>query len=58
MFHQALVADTTFLARIKQEAQLTAKAEHSHLVLVYDYGETDGRLYLAMKFMPGGSLKD
>ena len=58
VLHPALVADDTFISRFKQEAQIAARLEHPNLVPVYDFGETDGRYYLAMKYMPGGSLKD
>ena len=58
VLHPGLVADETFLARFKQEAQFAAQLEHPNLVPVYDFGEADGRFYLAMKYMSGGSLKD
>lgn len=58
VLHPALVADTSFLLRFKQEARLAAQLEHPNLVPVVDFGEADGRFYLAMKYMPLGSLKD
>lgn len=58
VLHPALVADPEFIERFKREAQLAAQLEHSNIVPVYDLGEDQGRFFLAMKYMPGGSLKD
>jgi len=53
-----LVNDPAFVSRFKQEARITAKLDHPNLVPVYDFGQIDGKYYLAMGYMPGGSLKD
>ena len=58
VLHPALVADSEFIERFQQEAKLAAQFEHAHIVPVYDFGEDQGRFFLAMKYMPGGSLKD
>jgi len=58
VLHPNLVNDQTFLGRFRQEAQITARLEHSNLVPIYDYGESEGRYYIVMSYMPGGSLKD
>ncbi len=57
VMHSALLTDPTFVARFKQEAKIAAKLEHPNLVPVYDFGEAEGRFFLVMKFMPGGSLE-
>jgi serine/threonine protein kinase len=44
--------------RFKQEAMIASRLQHPHIVSCYDYGEYDGRLYIAMEYMPGGSLAD
>ena len=31
---------------------------HSHVVAVYDQGESDGLVYLAMEYVPGRTLRD
>ena len=46
----------TFLARFKQEAQLIASLEHAHILPVYDMGEQDGTVYIAMRFLAHGTL--
>ena len=58
VLHPNLVNDPTFLVRFKQEAQIAAQLDHPNLVPVYDFGQEDGRYYIAMGYMPGGSLKE
>jgi serine/threonine protein kinase len=51
--------DAAFVARFRREAQSAASLNHPHVVQVYDQGRTeDGRLYIAMEHLAGGSLKD
>src|SRR6478736_2883084 len=40
-----------------EEARLAAALEHPAIVPVYAAGEDDGRLYLAMRYVPGGTLQ-
>ncbi len=58
VLHPALVVELNFIERFRQEARTAAMLDHSNLVPVYDFGETEGRYYIAMGYMPGGSLKD
>ncbi len=53
-----LVNDPAFVSRFKQEARIAAKLDHPNLVPVHDFGQIDGKYYLAMGYMAGGSLKD
>ena len=57
VLHPALIVDPQMAARFTREAQLAARLEHPHIVPVYDIGEAEGRVFLAMKYMAGGSLK-
>ncbi|MBP8242723.1 MAG: serine/threonine protein kinase [Thermoflexales bacterium] len=50
--------DETFRARFDREAKTVASIESVVIVPVYDYGEADGRLYLAMRYMSAGSLAE
>lgn len=54
----ALLHDPQFRARFEREAQTIATLEHPAIVPVHDFGEEDGRLYLVMRLMTGGSLAD
>ncbi len=53
-----LAHDTTFVKRFQQEARVIARLEHLHILPVYDHGEEDGYLYLVMRFIEAGTLKD
>ncbi len=45
------------LKRFEREAKSLAKLTHSNIVGVIDYGEHEGKPYLVMKYLRGGSLK-
>jgi len=44
------------LVRFLGEAEVLARCHHPHVVLVYESGWHDGRPYLAMEFVEGGTL--
>ena len=52
----ALVPDPQAFARFIQEAQAAAQLFHPHIATVLDIAETDGRYYIAMRYIPGRSL--
>ena len=58
VLHSNLLTDETFLARFKREARMSAQLEHPNIVPVYEFGQAEGLNYLAMKYMPNGSLKE
>jgi serine/threonine protein kinase len=47
-----------FRERFQREGALVASLDHPNIVPVYDQGEDDGRLYLAMRFVEGETLAD
>jgi serine/threonine protein kinase/photosystem II stability/assembly factor-like uncharacterized protein len=53
-----LTQDPAFVKRFEQEAKVIARLEHLHILPVHDYGERDGCLYLVMRFIEGGTLKE
>jgi eukaryotic-like serine/threonine-protein kinase len=51
--------DERFVGRFWREAQSAAALNHPNVVQIYDQGRADdGRYYIAMEYVPGGSLKD
>jgi serine/threonine protein kinase/photosystem II stability/assembly factor-like uncharacterized protein len=44
--------------RIRAEAESIARLQHPNVVHVYEVGECDGRPYLLMEFVDGGTLAD
>jgi serine/threonine-protein kinase len=52
-----LAADTRFRERFLREAELAASLDHSHVVPVYAAGETDGHLWIAMRYVQGTDLR-
>ncbi|MCA9998655.1 MAG: protein kinase, partial [Anaerolineales bacterium] len=54
----ALANNPTFHERFRREAQATARLEHPNIVRIYGTGVTpDKRPFLAMQYIPGGSLQ-
>ena len=53
---RALSADRAFGERFLREGRIVAKLAHPNIVPVYDVGEHDGMLYMAMEYLAGGSL--
>jgi len=51
-------ADPAFVERFKLEARAMAQLSHPNIVIVHDTGEENGRLYIIMEYIGGGTLKD
>jgi len=52
-----LSGDARFRERFLAETELAASLEHPNVVPIYDAGEIDGRLYIAMRYVEGVELK-
>lgn len=53
-----LASDLVFQHRFRQEARAAAEVHDPHLVPIIEAAEADGRHYLAVDYVPGGSLGD
>jgi serine/threonine-protein kinase len=51
-----LAGNRSFRQRFVREAQTAARLDHPNIVPVFDAGEADGLLYIAMKFIDGVDL--
>src|SRR3954452_23825920 len=45
-------------ARFEREARAVASLAHPNVMQLYDYGEDDGRPYMVLEYVPGGTLED
>lgn len=45
-------------ARVEREARAAAALSHPSICTLYSFGETDGRPFLVLEYLPGGSLED
>jgi DNA-binding beta-propeller fold protein YncE/tRNA A-37 threonylcarbamoyl transferase component Bud32 len=52
-----LAEDERFRERFLRESQLAASLDHPNVVPIYDAGEVEGLLYIAMRYVPGTDLK-
>jgi alpha-tubulin suppressor-like RCC1 family protein len=58
LLYPGLAVQQEFAARFVREARMIQSLDHPGIVTVFDAGEADGRLYLAMRLVNGISLKD
>jgi beta-lactam-binding protein with PASTA domain/serine/threonine protein kinase len=58
IMHAGLGDDEDFAGRFVREARSAARLSHPHVVAVYDQGDDDGTLFLAMEYVPGHTLRD
>ncbi|MFE2284313.1 serine/threonine-protein kinase [Streptomyces sp. NPDC059443] len=52
-----LARNDTFRQRFAHESKVAAAIDHPHIVPVFEAGETDGLLYIAMRYVAGQDLR-
>jgi YVTN family beta-propeller protein len=52
-----LAADERFRERFLRESRIAASLDHSNVIPIYEAGEADGLLYIAMRYVQGTELK-
>jgi serine/threonine-protein kinase len=58
VMHQLFAENDQFVARFNREAKSAARLSHPNVVAVYDQGEDDGYVFLAMEYVQGRTLRD
>jgi YVTN family beta-propeller protein len=53
-----LAEDEGFRERFLAESELAASLDHACVVPIYEAGEADGRLFIAMRYVEGSDLKE
>ncbi|WP_172666991.1 serine/threonine-protein kinase [Pseudomonas chlororaphis] len=54
----ALAADRSFCERFLREGKTLARLSHPHTVTIYDIGNVGHFYYMAMEYLPNGTLKE
>jgi serine/threonine protein kinase/Tfp pilus assembly protein PilF len=53
-----LTSNPEFRERFEREAQAAAALNHPNIITIYEINQFEGRLYIAMEFIEGETLKD
>jgi serine/threonine protein kinase len=53
-----MAADPGYQERFRRESRMAARLQETHVIPVHDFGDIDGVLYIDMRLVEGGSLKD
>jgi serine/threonine-protein kinase len=53
----SLAGDEAFRQRFIRESQAAAAVDDPHIIPVFEAGEADGVLFLAMRYVPGGDVR-
>ena len=57
IMNEGLAQDEALRQRFLREAQAAGSLQHPNVVTIYDFGETDGHLFIAMEFIDGTDLE-
>jgi hypothetical protein len=53
-----LAADQSFVDRFTREASILASLDSPHIIQIFDHGNLEGQLHLAMQYVAGGDLSE
>ncbi len=55
---QSLASDPGLRDRFMREAQAAGSLQHPNIITIFDFGEAEGHLYIAMEFIEGSDLSE
>jgi len=58
LLHGALARDKDLVKRFKREAEAVSKLDHPNTVQVFDFGQSEGMMFLVMEYLSGRDLGD
>jgi serine/threonine protein kinase len=56
VMRRSMISDPTSVMRFNREAENASQISHPNVAAVYDFGETNGLIYLAMEYIEGEPL--
>lgn len=57
ILHPQLMVDENFVERFIKEAHVLASLDHPNVVTIFELGEIDGRVFIAVRYLSGGNLQ-
>ena len=54
----SLAEDSEFRARFLRESKLAASLDHQNVIPIFEAGEADGTLFIAMRYVEGTDLRE
>jgi eukaryotic-like serine/threonine-protein kinase len=58
VLHKERAANETLVRRFESEAHAAAQLKHENIVTVYDAGQADGHLFIALEFVDGTDIHE
>jgi len=58
VLHSQLTFDDRFVQYFEREARSLAKIDHPNVVTIHEIGNFEGQVFIAMRYLPGGSLSE
>ncbi len=58
VMHVHFARQREFRDRLVQEAKTAARLDHPSIVRIFDFGDSEAGLFIAMEYVEGGSLRD
>ena len=58
LMSQSLASDSQLRDRFMREAQAAGSLQHPNIITIFDFGESEGHLYIAMEYIEGSDLSE